>query len=151
MSRSELNDAAIDQLAHDPEGEVAQAIERAAYVVENAAKASLLRPGSGGIYGPGIKFFRRGAKLYRWERIGTHQASAPGEPASSDTGQLLASVEHVMDEDDSGIFYRIGSREKHAEYTELGTRFMFPRPWLRPALDAAGGEVGDNYQRGLFT
>jgi hypothetical protein len=48
---------------------------------------------------------------------------------------LLNSVEHLVDEDVDAIFYRVGTDVKHGEYTELGTRDMAPRPWLRPALD----------------
>lgn len=142
MARVDINEAGIEALKHDPDGEVAQIMERSGYAVENEAKRLLLLPGSGGIYGPGVKFFRRGGKVYRWERIGTHQASAPGEPAASDTGLLLNSVEHFMDEDDNGVFARVGTRLNEGEWTELGTRFMAERPWLRPALDVLKVENG---------
>lgn len=136
MARVEVYSDAIAELARDPEGEIAKDMERAAFSVENEAKALLLRPGSGRIYEPGSHYYRKGGKLYHWVRtLPAHQASAPGEPPSSDTGLLLNTLEHVMDEDAGGVFYRVGSREKVAEYLEQGTRLMEPRPFLRRALD----------------
>lgn len=120
MSRVEIFEDKIEEFFHDPTGAVAKIVEQDAYLVENEAKRLLLLPGSGRIY-------RRGGVV--------HQASAPGEPAASDTGQLLNSVGHRMSEDANGVYAEVGTDVKHGAYTELGTRHMAPRPWLRPALD----------------
>lgn len=137
MSGCRIDDAGIEDLFHDPDGPVAQIIERKAYAVENRAKRLLLTPGTGGWYGAGVRYFRRGDKVYRWDRQAAHRASAPGEPASSDTGELLNTVGHYLADGAAGIEAHVGSPLAHAAYTELGTRYMAPRPWLRPALDAA--------------
>lgn len=130
-----LNDAAIERFFHDPEGDIAKIIERKAFAVENAAKMLVLKPGSGGEYGPGVKFFRRGGKVYRWERGTSHKASAPGEPPASDTGRLLNSIGHTMYDGAQGRSARVSAKTKYALWLELGTRYMAPRPFMRPALD----------------
>ena len=130
-----VDETGLHELFFSPDEDVAVIMEQKAYTVENRAKRNLLLPAGGGWYYPGVKFFRRGAKLYRWERFSTHRASAPFEPASSDSGQLLNSIGHTMVETDSGIGADIGSPLDHALYTEIGTKWMAPRPWLRPALD----------------
>lgn len=137
MSRVEIDQAGLQELFHDPNGPVAQIIEQAAYRVENMAKRLVSGPGSGGLYLPGVKFFRRGAKLYRWERASAHEASAPGEPPAGDTGMLLVSLHHTSPQDDGiSLVCRVGSDLDYAAYLELGTRYMAPRPFLRPSLSA---------------
>ena len=90
--------------------------------METQAKLNLSHPGTGRVYR------RRGI---------THQASSPGQPPAPDTGLLRASVGHKAGQDGSGMYEDIGSGQNVAVWTELGTRRMAPRPWLRPALDAA--------------
>lgn len=144
MGRVEIYDQGIDELAHDPEGEIAEALERDAYLVENEAKRRLLEPGSGFTYLPGSYDLRKGGKWYHWVRTGpAHTASAPYDSPASDIGLLLNTIEHVMDEDDDGIFFSVGSDEEYAKYLELGTRLMFPRPFLRPSLDIIGAAPVD--------
>jgi hypothetical protein len=139
VGRVEIYQAGIDELSHDPEGSVAEALERDAYAVENEAKSRLLRPGSGFTYLPGSYDLLKGGKWYHWVRTEpAHTASAPGESPASDIGLLLNTIEHVMDEDDDGIFFSVGSELDIAKYLELGTRLMFPRPFLRPSLDVIG-------------
>lgn len=115
----DLNDEAIRALFADPTGPVGQAVEATCYRVENIAKRKLLEPGTGRIY-------RRRGRF--------HQASAPGESPVSDTGQLLNSTGHSITVEGGLVTGRVGSGEKKALWLELGTRYMAPRPWLRPAL-----------------
>lgn len=132
----QLNDEAIEKLFRDKEGPIGKIMERAGYAVESAAKSLLLIPGSGGMYG-GVLTFRRGDKIFSNYSTGgsaPHRASAPGEPPSSDTGALLNSISHKVDVEQT-VFVRIGSDKKYAIWLELGTRYMAPRPFLRPALD----------------
>jgi hypothetical protein len=133
-----LNDAAISEFFKDPDGPIGRIIEHKAYAVEMAAQALLLIPGTGRYYPPGILTFRRDGKIYSNYSTGGRQtghiASAPGEPPASDTGMLLASINHKIMVENT-VFARVGSDRKYAIYLELGTRFMAPRPFLRPALD----------------
>lgn len=138
MTHSQIDSAALQAMFRDPDGPVATIIEQAAYKVENAAKIMVSRPGTGGIYAPGVKFFRRDGKVYRWERAVEHQVSAPGQPPAGDTGMLTSSLHHTSPEDDgTTLVSRVGSDLFYAEYLELGTRYMAPRPFLRPALASA--------------
>ena len=139
MARVEIYEDAIRELAFDPVGEVAQDMERAAFLVENEAKQRILRPGSGFTYLPGTYLELRGGKWYKWTRtLPAHTASSPGDSPASDTGMLLSTISHMVDEDADGIFYRVGSPEEVALYLEMGTKLMDPRPFLRPSLDVLG-------------
>jgi HK97 gp10 family phage protein len=133
----ELNDEAIAAFFADREGPVAKIVEHKAMNVANAAKALLLIPGSGREYS-GVLTFMRDGKIYSNYSTGghasPHRASAPGEPPSSDTGALLNSISYKIDVDKT-VFARVGSDKEYAIYLELGTRYMLPRPFLRPALD----------------
>lgn len=135
MARSaELDNAAIEAMFHDPDGPIAEIIERDTIDVENEAKRLLLIPGSGRVYD--TTFYRdKEGRLRKGPHRVPHQASAPGEPPASDTGHLLASVGHRMGVDEDGVYGEVGSDQNKAEYLELGTRYMEPRPFLRPALD----------------
>lgn len=129
---------AIEAMFRDPEGPIGKIMEREAYKVEAAMKELLLIPGSGRIYMPGVLTFRRGGKIYsNWSTGGraiAHQASAPGEPPASDHGFLLGSIRHIMKVGNT-VYASIGSDLKYSLFLELGTRYMAPRPFMRPALD----------------
>lgn len=126
----EFNDAALAHLLSSPDGDVGRDLERRALNVEATQIRLLSQHGTGRIYR------RRGV---------THQASAPGEPPAVDTGLLRATVgHHVHVEPGVGLVADIGSGgnpavpgTKVAEYLELGTRYIEPRPFLRPSIDSA--------------
>lgn len=67
---------------------------------------------------------------------GSHQASAPGEAPANETGEL---VESFTAEVDTSIKDKptliIGARADHATFLEYGTKFMAPRPFMRPAIN----------------
>lgn len=87
------------------------------------------------VHGDAVKSIQRGTKsgrTYRkYEPNREHQASAPGEAPSTDTGNLVNSIQ-VIDRID--VAY-VGSDEDYAEFLEFGTRDMQERPWLRPAVE----------------
>lgn len=119
-------------------------LERRAYLVENAAKLLLATPPKSGrvytqFYFTRIRDVPRGTpgRLGVWGSRPPHQASAPGEPPASDYGLLLNSLHHVVGFDGEGPYTDIGSDLRYSVYLELGTRYMEPRPFLRPALVAA--------------
>jgi hypothetical protein len=134
-----IDEGGLRELFGDPAGPVAEIMERAAYQVENHAKRSLLRAGTYHRYEPGHYTLFKGGRWYAWTRVlPAHTSSMPGEPPSGDTGTLMVSLGHRMVQTDSGIGAEIGSPLQYSFFVELGTRLMFPRPFLRPALHALG-------------
>lgn len=134
MPNTEIYYDALQDMFHDPEGPVAEIMEGKAYNVENAMKSLLLIPGTGRIYTNWYYRDKQG-RLRKGGSRPPHQASAPGEPPASDYGMLLNSIGHTMIDTESGIGADIGSSSPVSTYLELGTRYMAPRPFERPALD----------------
>jgi hypothetical protein len=101
----------------------------------------LLIPGSGRLYT--TRFFRgregrpgqTPGKLYSYGSRPPHRASAPGMPPASDTGQLLASIGHTIMVGDT-VFARVHADKRYAIWLEHGTRYMLPRPFMLPGLEA---------------
>lgn len=64
-----------------------------------------------------------------------HHPSLPGNPPAPDTGTLLQSVTHSIEEEDGLTVGYVGSTLKdYPRYLEYGTSKMKPRPWLSLAL-----------------
>jgi HK97 gp10 family phage protein len=61
--------------------------------------------------------------------------------APVDTGRLRSSITWEMGQEGTVIVGRVGTNVHYAPYLEFGTRRMRARPFLRPALAAAGGSV----------
>lgn len=138
----QINQAEIEALAHDPAGPIGQILEQFAIATESIAKTLMMVPGSGRYYGPGEYFLTRtkadgSRKVYHWVRTTGHRASAPGEPASSDSGVEKSTIHHWLGESSTGLWARVGIGAYYGIFTELGTRYMEPRPVLRPALSGA--------------
>lgn len=124
-SRVVFDEAALAELFASPEGPTGKALARAAVTVERAAKR--------GMSSGGGRSYRRGSVV--------HVASAPGTAPAVDTGRLRSSITHEIGRDPRGLVARVGTNVRYAVYLELGTRKMRPRPFLRPALQAAKGTV----------
>lgn len=62
-----------------------------------------------------------------------HRASAPGEAPATDTGGLVNSGFHELDE--SALEVSIGFAKLYAAMLEYGTRMMAKRPFLLPTVD----------------
>ena len=145
--RADIDEHGIAELAMDPLGPVGQVIEQKTLAVEGVMEALLLIPGSGRTY---TTFFYRGrqgrplggtgllqtpGKLYSYGIRPPHTASAPGMPPASDTGSLLASIGSELLEEDT-VKGRVHADKVYALYLEYGTRYMAPRPFMLPALEA---------------
>lgn len=66
-----------------------------------------------------------------------HHPSVAGNPPAVDTGTLLQSITHSIDEEGGNAVGRVGSILKNPDYPtflEFGTSRMQPRPWLSTAL-----------------
>lgn len=61
------------------------------------------------------------------------------------TGTLRRSIHHEV----SGYEVSVGTDLEYAPYVEYGTRYMSPRPYLRPAIDETRGEVLSFMSAGL--
>lgn len=75
-------------------------------------------------------------RAVRVESAAKVNASGPPGPGVV-TGRLRSSITHAIARDTDGLYADIGSNVEYSIYLELGTRFMHPRPYLRPALEAA--------------
>lgn len=69
-------------------------------------------------------------------RGGPHQASAPGQPPATDTGNLVGSIT-FQKEPGTRPIYSVGTDEAYGAYLEFGTLRIAERPWLRPAVREA--------------
>jgi HK97 gp10 family phage protein len=65
---------------------------------------------------------------------GSHQASAPGEPPANQSGELAKSISYKVVNGANGPEITISVDAKYGGMLELGTRFMEPRPFMRPAV-----------------
>lgn len=132
MATVEIDDTALDAFL----ARVVRAdLERRAYNVENTAKRLMAAHGGGRVYT--TRFWRdKQGRLRRGRPRVPHQASAPGQPASSDTGLSAATIHHEIVGGGTNLEARI-SGDGAFKYFEFGTRYMAARPTLRPALRAA--------------
>lgn len=66
-----------------------------------------------------------------------HRASAPGEAPAVDTGNLVGSLDQVMQTPLRGVLFVTAEYAPHLEY---GTVNMEPRPFMTPAAERARPE-----------
>lgn len=106
----------------------------AAELIANVMREEIRRPGSGRVY------TRPGGK--------THQASAPGEPPTTDTGRLINAIATAITA--TGLLVTkvaVGVRLAIAYWRDLefGTVRVAPRPFIRPAVQLAKAGAADIY------
>ncbi len=87
-----------------------------------------------------IRTGSRSGRVYQTSR-GPHQASAPGEPPASLTGDLAASITHRKMTKSSDVI-SVGSNSYYAKTLEFGGfneqgRYIAARPFLYPAFREA--------------
>lgn len=71
-----------------------------------------------------------------------HQASAPGEPPATDTGNLVAGMAvEKGDRSPTVVQANVGAAAEYDEALEFGTSKMRPRPHWRPAIDQNQGAI----------
>ena len=126
--------AALDEVLQGSEPALASAI-----VLVDLIKQLLSQPGGG-------RQYRRGGV--------THTASLPGDPPAPDTGRLRNAVGfQITGPGRVGIGVEAGA--PYWRFLEFGTRFIEPRPFIRPALtfaragmiDAAANAFRDRARR----
>jgi len=69
---------------------------------------------------------------------GAHQASAPGEPPASESGKLEGSIKVEPQGDTDHVVY---SDDPKAEWLELGTDHIEPRPMWGPVSEIVRSEL----------
>lgn len=105
--------------------------------VEGDAKESIMKGNPSGTISRRGKSKGASRKKGLGRRTLIHQASAPGEPPASDTGQLANSIMHREYQRKKTMKVSVGSVVKHGLFTEEGTKKMAKRPWLVPAIEAS--------------
>lgn len=113
-----------------------------------AVKTTLSQPGSGRTYTTNFFTDKQG----RVRPIGTrtpHTASAPGQPPAPDSGDLRDSIDYNARRLPDGAEVEVGSDLDYAVFTEMGTRKMLARPWLRPTIAAGVFKWFDPWLRGI--
>lgn len=63
-----------------------------------------------------------------------HYPSIPGSPPAIDTGRLVQSITHRVENAFTPTGY-VGTKVDYGKFLETGTSVMAPRPWLGPALE----------------
>ena len=95
-----------------------------------------------------------GARSGRQYRIpGTkrfYTASAAGEAPAQRLADLRRSIRVMPRLEPGRVQARVGSPLEYALYLEWGTRYMDPRPSLRPALDRARPKIAAIFAEGLI-
>lgn len=87
-----------------------------------------------------VKRSRQGGGTY------DHIAASEGQAPNTDTGALVSSISAEKIGDAS---YEIGTNLERGQYLEMGTKFMRPRPWLVPALDANRNNLLKNIEKAV--
>lgn len=113
-------------------------LEDIAIKVESTAKRLVASGGGGESWDGKAYAYRKFGKLYFVPAGRPHTSGAPGGPPASNTGRLLGSIGHSIEDDGVGLVAKISATVFYAGYVELGTKLSHgPHPFLRPALYAA--------------
>lgn len=129
IAESKANEKVLRKLAGAPQeslNNISKVVAKAALDISNTAKRSVQ------------KGVRTGTKYKR--RTIIHQASAPGEPPKTDTGNL---VSHIISRSEE-LRAVSGSTTKYAPWLEFGTKYIEPRPFFKPAVDEIETDFLDN-------
>lgn len=89
-------------------------------------------------------------RIYRRRGI-EHQASAPGEPPATDTGELIASGRAGAELNGDVVQGVVEYRAPYAVHLEYGTRKMAARPFLNPAIERNRARIAELLRQALAT
>lgn len=81
------------------------------------------------------------------EEIGLLAENYADKKCPVDTGNLRASITHVVDTGDNAVY--IGTNVKYAPYVELGTSRQKAQPFLRPAASEHGAQYRQVLKKAL--
>ena len=77
------------------------------------------------------------------KQYGNHTASAPGQSPANWTGELVNSISAINE----GKTSRVVVNAKYAEFLELGTSKMRPRPFILPSIQKIKKQLAERLKR----
>lgn len=113
-----LDDARLLAIPHSLRDKADEACGSTAKAIEGKMKMAIMDT-------------RKTGRIYRFGKV-IHQASAPGEPPATDTGNLVNSINS---EKVRQMLHRVNVHAEYGPYLEYGTSRMSPRPFLNPAFE----------------
>ena len=117
---------------------VKEYITRGTMMVQNTAKESILKGGTGRSY-------------EKYEPRRTHRASAPNQPPASDTGFLASQITMDVDVKSNGtVVGQIISSAPYSKHLEFGTTQMTERPFMQPALEKNRRKIERMFKKGVL-
>ena len=132
---SKVMDKLDKKLTHT---KVEQYITRGTMMVQNTAKESILKGGTGRTY-----------EKYNPRR--THVASAPNQPPASDTGFLVSNITmNVKKEVNGAVVGQVISSAPYSQALEFGTTTMTERPFMQPALQKNKSKIRKLFKQGII-
>ena len=120
------------------DNKVKEYVTRGTMMVQNTAKESIMKGGTGKLY-------------QKYEPRRSHRASAPNQPPASDTGFLVSNI--TMDVDakvDGSVVGQIISSAPYSKHLEFGTTTMTERPFMQPALQKNKRKIQAMFKRGIL-
>ena len=117
---------------------VKEYVTRGTMMVQNTAKESILKGGTGIVY-------------EKYEPRRTHRASAPLEPPASDTGFLASQITMDVDVKPNGtVIGQVISAAPYSKHLEFGTTNMTERPFMQPALMKNKRKIQAMFKKGIL-
>ena len=120
------------------DNKVKEYVTRGTMMVQNTAKESILKGGTGRTY-------------EKYEPRRTHTASAPNQPPASDTGFLASQITMDVDVKSNGtVVGQIISSAPYSKALEFGTTQMTERPFMQPALEKNKRKIERLFKKGVL-
>ena len=120
------------------DNKVKEYVTRGTMMVENTAKESITKGGTGRLY-------------EKYEPRRSHRASAPNEPPASDTGFLVSQITMDVDVKPNGtVVGQIISAAPYSKHLEFGTTNMTERPFMQPALQKNKRKIEAMFKKGVL-
>jgi len=120
------------------DNKVKEYVTRSTSMVENSAKESILKGGTGTIY-------------QKYEPRRTHRASAPNQPPASDTGFLVSQITmNVKKQSNGAVVGQVISAAPYSQHLEFGTVNMTERPFMQPALMKNKARIQNLFNKGIL-
>ncbi len=120
------------------DNKVKEYVTRGTMMVQNTAKESILKGGTGRTY-------------EKYEPRRTHTASAPNQPPASDTGFLVSQITMDVDVKSNGtVVGQIISSAPYSKALEFGTTQMTERPFMQPALEKNRRKIERLFKKGVL-
>ena len=120
------------------DNKVLEYVTRGTLMVQNTAKESITKGGTGISY-----------QKYSPRR--THTASAPNQPPASDTGFLVSQITMDVDVKTNGtVVGQVISAAPYSAALEFGTTQMTERPFMQPALEKNRRKIEQLFRKGIL-